>query len=155
MTLTRPIQVLGACAVLLIARASFAAGLSSNYIAQVITTRTAEPQFARVSLNVDGATLSGLWGDRRVSGTLTGSKLALTLADAAGEAAGVLNGTVSGTTVIGEGTLAPSRGSGGRGGAVGDQLQRATWTLTAYTPPAPFKTDSAQPRPFHSTYSAN
>jgi amidase len=148
------------CCVILTAGVSSAAEISGNYIAQVTTTPTAEPQFARVSLQVDGATVSGVWDNRKVSGALTGSRIDLTLSTAAGGPAGALNGTVNGTTLSGDGTLTPSGGRGGGGfggggrGAVG-QPQRVTWKLTAYTPPATSKTYDFEPTSFYSTYSAN
>ena len=155
MKMTRLLKALGICGAILIARGSSAADLSGNYIARITTTPTVEPQYARVTLKVegkgDGATVGGMWGDRKVSGTLTGNTLALTLTDTTGNQAGVLNGTVSGATLAGGGTLAPSRG-GGRGGPTGPQPVK--WTLTAYSPPATPKTYDFEPTSFYSTYSA-
>ena len=139
------------CCVILMAGAASAADLSGNYIAQVTTTPTAEPQYARVSLRVDGTTISGTWGDGKMSGALTGSKLDLVLTDAAGGAAGALKGTVNGSTLSGDGTLTPSRG---RGGVAAGQPQTITWKLVAYLPPATPKTYDFEPTSFYSTYSA-
>jgi amidase len=160
MTTTRSIRAFVVCGAMLVASPSFAADLSGNYIAQITTTPQAEPQYARVSLKVEGTTVSGTWGDRKVSGSLTASKVDLTLTDAAGAAAGVLNGRVSGTSLSGDGTLTPSGGrgggggAGGRGGAAGAPAQTITWKLTAYTPPATPKSYDFEPTSFYSTYSA-
>jgi amidase len=160
MTTTRRMKALVACGVILTARLCSAADVSGNYIAQITTTPTAEPQYVRVSLKVDGATVSGAWGDRKISGALTGSQIDLTLSTAGGPA-GALNGTVNGTTLSGDGTLTPSAGRGGGGfggggrGAAGGQPQRVTWKLTAYTPPATPKTYDFEPTSFYSTYSAS
>ena len=59
-------------AAMLMARTALAADISGNYIAEVTTSPTAEKQYARVDLKVDGTTVSGVWGDRAVTGSLTG-----------------------------------------------------------------------------------
>jgi acetamidase/formamidase len=157
------------------ARPVGAADLSGNYIAQIATAPTAEPQFARVSLKVDRAAVSGVWGDGTLSGSLTGTQLDLTVTDAAGNPAGVLKGTVSGVAFTGDGRLMPPRprpvvggggaaGGGAAGGgalasaargAVAAALQPVTWTLTPYTPPAAPKIYDFAPASFYTTYSAD
>jgi hypothetical protein len=60
MITTRLTNVLAAAAVaILLTRPIAAADLSGAYIAQVTTTPGAEPQFARVSLRIDGTTVTG------------------------------------------------------------------------------------------------
>ncbi|MEP6783493.1 MAG: hypothetical protein ABI983_07465, partial [Acidobacteriota bacterium] len=71
---------------------AFAAGLSGNYIAEFTTGATAEKQYARVSVKVDGTGVSGVWGDRAISGSLTGTRLEISLSDASGPA-GTLTGS--------------------------------------------------------------
>lgn len=141
------------CALLLVARTALAAGLSGNYIAEVSTGPTAEKQYARVTVKVDGTTVSGVWGDRAITGSLTGSRLELALSDASG-AAGVLTGTVNGMAASGSGTLKPVPGRGGFGGAAAATPVSITWTLTPYTPPATPKTYDFEPTSFYTTYSA-
>ena len=146
------------CGVLLMARTTLAAGLSGSYIAEVTTAPTAEKQFARVTLKVDGATVSGAWGDRTIGGSLTGVNFTVTLTDAAGRPAGVLKGTVNGATLSGDGSLAPAPGRGGPGAATGSVAAQPipiTWTLTPYTPPATPKTYDFEPTSFYTTYSAS
>lgn len=142
--------------ILLMARPALAADISGNYIAQVTTSPTAEKQYARVTLKVDGTTVSGLWGDRKATGTLAGASLTLTLADVAGGPAGSLRGTVNGAALSGDGTLAPavSRGGPGGPGIAAAQPVAVTWTLTPYTPPAAPKTYDFEPTSFYTTYSA-
>ena len=157
MTLTNRTKVIAVSGLVLVASVAGAADLSGAYIAQVTTTPTVEPQYARVTLKVDGAAVTGTWGDRKLSGALNGNKVDLVLTDAAGGAAGTLKGTVSGATIAGEGTLTPARGAGGgggRGGTTDGQPLTVAWTLIAYTPPAAPKTYDFEPTSFYSTYSA-
>ena len=151
--MTRLVNAVLLCALLLTARTTLAAGLSGNYIAEVTTGPTAEKQYARVTVKVDGATVSGVWGDRAITGSLMGTKLELALSDAAGSA-GALSGTVNGTAASGSGTLKPTPGRGGFGGAPAATPAAITWTLTPYTPPAAPKTYDFEPTSFYTTYSA-
>jgi amidase len=164
MATTRWMKILVLCFTFLIVRASAAADLSGNYIAQVTTTSTAEPQFARVSIKIDGAAISGVWGDYKISGTVTGTKLNLAFTDADSKPVGSLSGTISGTSLSGDGTLVPARaragagfggGGGGGRGASASTPQPVTWKLTPYTPPATPKTYDFEPKSFYSVYSAN
>jgi amidase len=162
MATTRWIKILVLCGGVLLARASAAADISGNYIAQITTTPTAEPQFARVSLKSDGATVSGVWGDYNISGAVAGTKLSLALTDSQGKAVGTLAGAVSGTSLSGDGTLVPAPGrtgggfgGGGGRGAAASTPQPVTWKLTPYTPPATSKTYDFEPKSFYSVYSAH
>jgi amidase len=161
MTPTRWMRVLVFCSATLMARVSSAADLSGSYIAQITTSPTAEPQFARVSIKVDDTAISGMWGDYKINGTLAGPRLTLSLTDAESKPAGSLTGTVSGTSLSGDGSLVPARGragaglgGGGRGGAA-PVPQLVTWKLTQYMPPATAKTYDFEPKSFYSVYSAN
>ena len=147
------------CGILLMARPALAADISGNYIAQVTTSPTAEKQYARVTLKADGNTVTGTWGDRKVAGSLAGATVTLTLTEAAGGSGGALKGTVSGTSLAGDGTLAPAagrgpNGTGGPGGAAAAGPVAVTWKLTPYTPPAAPKTYDFEPTSFYTTYSA-
>jgi len=150
--MTRLVKAGVLCAVLLVARATFAAGLSGSYIAEITPGPTAEKQYARVAVKVEGTTVSGVWGDRAFSGSLNGIRLELTLGDASGQA-GALTGTVNGASASGAGTLNPLPGRGGPGGAPTTPAA-ITWTLTPYTPPATPKTYDFEPTSFYTTYSA-
>ena len=152
--MTRLATALAFCGILLAARPTLAADISGNYIAQVTTSPTAEKQYARVTLKVDGTAISGVWGDRKLTGSLTGVNLTLTLADAASGSAGTLKGTVNGAALAGEGTLAPTANRGGPGGPAAAVPVPVTWTLTPYAPPAAPKTYDFEPTSFYTTYSA-
>jgi amidase len=151
----RLVNVVLLCAALLVARVTFAAGLAGTYVAEMTTAPTAEKQYARVTLKVDGTAVSGVWGDRAISGSLNGAKLELSLSDAAGHA-GTLTGTVSGSSVSGAGTVKPLAGRGGLGGGTAATTPAPiTWTLTPYLPPATPKIHDFEPTSFYTTYSAN
>ena len=144
------------CGILVTAHPALAADISGNYIAQVTTSPTAEKQYARVTLKVDGTAVSGVWGGRKVAGSLTGADLVLNLSEAAGGSAGALKGTVNGAVLAGGGNLAPAVNRGGPGGpgAASSAPVGVTWTLTPYTPPTAPKTYDFEPVSFYTTYSA-
>lgn len=135
-----------------------AAELSGSYVARVTTTPTAEPQFARVTLKVDGTRVTGTWGDRTIAGSIAGAAVELALRDADGAPVATLKGTAKGSAISGIGTMAPPRGRGGPGGGGvrgGAAIQEAvTWTLDAYTPPATPTVHDFSPTTFYTTYSA-
>lgn len=149
--MTRTLTAAVLCTLLCFASTSFAAGLSGAYIAEFTTGPTAEKQYARVSMKTDGTTVIGTWGERTVSGTVSGSRVELTLADASGPA-GTLTGTMNGSGVSGSGTIKPATRGGFGGGA--PQNAAITFTLTPYTPPSAPKTYDYEPTSFYSTYSA-
>jgi len=158
MTTIRSAAAIVVWSVLATVRPVFAADISGQYIAEITTTPTAEPQYARVTLSVNGASVSGTWGERRVSGSLRGTQLELTLSDST-MPAGTLTGAVSGPMLSGRGSLMPSRirgagPGGGPGGPGGNDAQAVTWKLTPYTPPAAPKTYDYEPTSFYTTYSA-
>ena len=150
--MTRLVKAGVLCAVLLVARATFAAGLSGSYIAEITPGPTAEKQYARVTLNTVGTTISGTWGDRAITGSLKGTRLEISLSDASG-AAGTLIGNVNGSSASGSGTLRPAARTGGGVGATA-QPTSITWTLTPYTPPTAPKVYDYEPKSFYTTYSA-
>jgi len=148
--MTRLLNAFLLCALLLGTRTALAAELSGNYIAEMTAGPTAEKVYARVTIKVDGTIVSGLWGDRTITGSLKGTRLELTLSDATGPA-GTVTGSVNGTAAAGSGMLKPFAGRGGAGGAPA----AITWTLTPYTPPSAPKTYDFEPTSFYTTYSAN
>src|SRR5580692_378270 len=103
-------------AVIAMNRLSTAADLSGNWIAQIATQ--GEPQYTRVSLQVNGTTVTGMWGGSEIDGTLMADRLDIKLTSA-GNPAGALTGTLTGSTFTGTGTVraaAGARGGGGGGG---------------------------------------
>src|SRR5438270_581951 len=120
----RRMRMAALSAVFAVTRLCFAADLSGNWIATIATP--GEPQYARISLNVDGEKLSGTWGTSKIDGTLKGDELTITLSDDEGAAGGSLAGKFSGDTctgtatnlrMSGRGAMAFSGGMGGRPGA--------------------------------------
>jgi acetamidase/formamidase len=137
-------------AVLAMNRVCMAADVSGNWIAQIATQ--GEPQYARVSLQVSGTSVSGLWGETKISGTLTADMLDIKLTSADGSAAGGLTGTFKGETFSGTGTL---RTAGGRGGRGGGAAGPANITLVRpVSPPAKPRTINFEPKDFYATYTA-
>src|ERR1700722_14350894 len=114
------------------------ADFSGNWIAQTATQ--GEPQYTRVSLKVDGTTVSGVWGESKIDGTLTGGKLDIKLSGSDGNPAGTLIATLAGDTFTGSGTISRARGGrggGGRGGGGGGRGGQTNFTLArAAVPPA-------------------
>jgi amidase len=157
MNTTRMMAAIAMCSALA-ANAAAAAEVTGNYIAQVTTAPTAEPQYARVALKADGSRLTGTWGDRTIAGSISGTQVEIRLAETDGAPAGTLKGTIAGTTLSGTGALVMQRGRGGPGGAVARAAaapqESVTWTLTAYTPPAAPKMHDFSPTSFYTTYSA-
>lgn len=133
-----------------------AADLSGNYIAQM-TRGTAAPQYTRVNLKVEGTRVSGLWGDYVISGTLSGTRLQLQLAEKDGKSAGQLSGSVNGEALSGDGNMMPPAGNRGGFGGRGASTEPLplNWKLTAYRLPDKPKTYDFEPTSFYSIYSAN
>ncbi len=144
-------RLICAFALLLVSHSAFAAGLTGNYIAEFSTAPTAEKQYVRVTMKTDGTTVSGTWGDRAIKGSVTGTRIEITLSDASGPA-GALTGTINGSGASGSGTFKPAARGGFGGGA--PQPASITWTLTPYTPPATPRTYDYEPKSFYTTYSA-
>jgi amidase len=92
-----------------------AADLSGKWVATISTQR--EPDYAHVTLAESDGELSGTWGELKLSGTVTGDKVELSLIGDSGDSAGSLAGTLNGDAISGTGTLSAPRG--GRGGMAG------------------------------------
>lgn len=101
--------------VLALSRLCMAADVSGKWIAASGGTA---PQYAHVTLTIDGARITGTWGISKIDGTLTDGKLDIKLTDEQGNSAGALTGTLTGDTITVTGT-ASSGGAGGRGGGFG------------------------------------
>jgi amidase len=137
-----------------------AADISGNWIAQASTQNAQNgPQYTRVALKVDGATVSGMWGESRIEGTLTGTRLDVKLSDAEGNSAGAITATLTGDTFTGSGMISGGRGGrggGGRGGrGGGGRGGQLSFTLTRpAVPPATPRSINFEPTDFFATYSA-
>lgn len=109
-------------------------------------------QYSHVALKATGPKLAGTWGSYTVAGTLTGTKVDLTLTNAAGKPAGTLTGTMTGDTFSGTGSVTPPP----RGGMATAQPPNAvTWKLArAATAPATPHTYNFDPPVSYGTYSA-
>lgn len=136
-------------AVLLSAAPLFGADVSGSWIARVTGSLLREPQYARVSLKVDGTRLAGTWNEWKVDGSISGAQIELSLHRDDGQPAGTLAGQIRGTELGGEGTLEMRAGEGRRAaGAI-------QWELTR--PPSAGrgpKTWTFEPKEFQSNYSA-
>lgn len=136
----------------LIARAKDAGG---EWIGQFVGPFDSEytAQYHHVILSLSGTGLTGVWGPYKLSGTLAGSKLNISLIDAAGNAAGTLAGSGAEDTFSGTGSVVPNRrGPGGMAQPPDD----VHWKLTrAASAPAMPKTYDYDPKVFYGTYSAS
>lgn len=132
----------------------YAADVSGNWIAQI--DAQAEPQYARVSLQVTGSSASGLWGQSKINGTLTADKLDIKLTATDGSSVGTVSGTFKGETFSGSGTVRATGGrggGGGRGGAAAAGPVNITLVRPA-TPPVNPRSMNFEPTDFYATYSA-
>jgi len=109
-------------------------------------------QYNHVTLNATGPKLTGTWGPYTLTGTVTGSKVDLTLTDSAGKPAGALTGTMVEDAFSGTGSVILDRRA--RSGSAPSPTE-VRWNLTrAATPPAMPKTYDYDPKVFYGTYSA-
>ena len=140
-----------------------AADLSGDWIAQIAAT--GEPQYTRVSLKDNDGKLSGMWGEFKIDGTLTGAKFDIALSDAEGKPSGTLTGTLTGDTFTGTGTIAVTAvraSSGGMGGGTaaatagrGGAGRDVNFTMAhAPVPPAKPREIHYDPTSFFAAYSA-
>ena len=80
-----------------------AADLTGNWIATIATPRF--PEYARVSLKEENGNLTGSWGVFKLTGTVTGRDLQLSLTDTADKPSGTLKGTMTGDSISGTGNI--------------------------------------------------
>jgi amidase len=136
-------------AVLLTAAPVFAADISGSWIARVTGAVVREPQYARVSLKIDGTKIDGTWNEWKVNGSLEGTHVKLSLQRADGQTVGNLTGQEDGARIGGEGTLEIRAGEGRRADV---PMQ---WELTrAVSSGRAAKTWTFEPTKFHTNYSA-
>ncbi len=129
---------------------SNAATLTGKWAAEITSTTLTDPQYAHVSLQLNGNALSGSWGKSRVEGTVTGSSVRLTITGAEGDASGSLTGTFDGTDLSGSGTM-----SGLGRGRRASISQTVAWKLTGESiPPAKPRDIHYDPATFFCYYSA-
>ena len=142
-------------AIIAMNRAGLAADFSGNWIAQIAAQ--GEPQYTRVTLRVDGTSITGTWGESKINGTLTAEKLDIKLTSSEGSPAGALTATLSGDTFTGTGTVRAAgggRGGGGRAGGGGGNSPVSITLSRPVTPPAKPRTINFEPTNFYATYSA-
>lgn len=133
-------------ALIAMGRLSTASDLSGNWIAQIPTPF--EPQYTRVSLQVNGTAVTGMWGESKIDGWLNADKLDLKLTSAAGHPVGALTGTLKGDTFTGAGTVTAGGGANrGGSGQVNFTMARPV------APPANPRTITFEPTNFYATYS--
>ncbi len=136
---------------LALASACWAADPTGDWIAEV--SGTGDPQFARVSLRMDGGKVTGTWGLATVEGSLDGAKLALSLLRG-GEPGGSLSGMATADGWAGDGEMSGAGGRGGGGGR-GRAMQHVAWKLSKAPKPAGGpKTVDFEPKSFSGYYSA-
>ena len=132
-----------------------AADFSGKWIAQIATL--GEPQYARVSLEVNGTSVTGTWGESKISGSISVDKLDIKLISREGSSAGDLTAMWSGNTFTGIGTIRTAgggRGAGGRAGGGGGNGPVSITLSRPVTPPEKARTIHFEPADFYATYSA-
>src|SRR5580658_11045542 len=99
------------------------ADIQGDWIAEV-SAKGADPQYARIKLRVDGASITGAWNQLAVTGAMNGDRLSLSLLRD-GAPAGTLTATANGGGYSGEGRMSGGgRGRGGQESAVAIKLTR-------------------------------
>lgn len=151
----RILKLFALSAAMAIARICAASDVSGDWVGQLTGPFDSQytAQYSHVVLRVAGGKLNGTWGSNTLTGTLAGSKVELSLADAAGKPAGSLSGTMSGDAFSGTGSVVPPRRAGGSMAA--PPANDVTWKMTrAAIPPAVPKTYDFEPNVAYGTYSA-
>jgi acetamidase/formamidase len=109
-------------------------------------------QYHHVSLNTAGTKLTGTWGPYKLTATLAGSKVDISLTDAGGKAVGTLTGAGTEDAFSGTGMVLPARRGGGGAAQPPEDVH---WKLMrAAAPPSTRKTYDYEPKVFYGTYSA-
>jgi acetamidase/formamidase len=138
----------------------FAADVAGSWIAEI--SGSGEPQYARVSVEVEGSKLSGSWGESTISGTISRQDIELVLTDAQGKTNGNLKGHLEGPNIVGDGTLTGG-GRAGRAAAAGfgsfgaaGRPTQISWALKrAAAPPAKPQIHQFVPTDLYATYSGS
>jgi acetamidase/formamidase len=136
-----------------------AAEVTGKWVAEISSPMLLEPVYARVSLERAGDTLTGMWGNETVKGSVKGSTVTITLTDAESGNAGALTGKIEGDAGTGSGTMVGlgRRGGGGGGAAAGraPMPQEVSWKLTReLEPPAKPREINYEPTTFQAYYYA-
>jgi len=137
-----PIRIL-----FLMASLSSAADIQGDWIAEV-TAKGADPQYARVKLHAEGASIAGTWNQLTVTGTL-GDHLNLSLSRN-GAPAGTLTAAASGSGFSGDGRMR----MGGRGGPGQESAVKFKLTRPIAPQPGGPRTLDFEPSVFYGYYSA-
>lgn len=124
------------------------ADVSGDWVAEV-TLKTADPQYARVRLEVDHSKLTGTWEQMTVEGTISDERVNLSLVRNQ-KTAFTLMGELVGTIVSGVGQM-NALGSGA------GKTQAVTWRLTRPEAPPPVgpKTFDFEPSQFNGYFTAS
>src|SRR5580700_6781204 len=87
-----------------------AADASDDWVGQLTGPFDSEytAQYNHVTLKTNGDRLSGSWGTYSLTGTVTGGKVTISLADAAGKPAGTLTGAMTEDSLAGTGSVIPA-----------------------------------------------
>ncbi len=72
------------------------AEVAGKWVAELTSPTLLEPVYIRVVLDRTGDAVTSAWGTEMVKGTVKGSTVSLTLADAGGRDAGTLTGKIEG-----------------------------------------------------------
>jgi amidase len=130
----------------LLAAANLCSGadFAGDWIAE-ISSKGAEPQYARVQLQVKGAALTGAWNQMKVEGSVAGDRVSFSLLRE-GAPAGTLTGMSRTGMISGDGQM--SRGA---------QQDLVAWKMTRPAQPPSGKTRviDFEPTIFHGYYSAS
>ena len=128
--------------------------LTGNWVVQV--SAPGEIEYARVSLQVAGASLTGRWNESKLEGTVTGNQVEFVIKLADGKPGATFKGQMEESGLSGAGMMSAQLASrpAGRSQA-GSAAQTIAWKMTrAPQAPANPKTWDFEPKEFHGVYSA-
>lgn len=131
--------------------------VAGKWVAEITSPNLLEPAYARVTLEHTGETLSGAWGELKLSGSAKGANVTLTATDAEGRPAGSLTGKLSGETVEGSGTLTGLGRRPGSAAALGRPpvpVEMSFKLTREAVPPAKPREINYEPTTFQSYYYA-
>jgi len=151
----RLIKVFILTVVIAVTRLCAAADLSGDWVGQVTGPFDSQytAQYSHVELKAAGSKLRGTWGTYTLAGTLAGTTVEISLAEASGKPVGTLTGELSGDELSGTGRVIPARRGGGTGAAL--PPNSVTWKLTrAPKRPAAPTTYNYEPKLYYGIYSA-
>ena len=137
------------CGVIALTRSCMGADLSGDWIAEV-KTKAAEPRYARVHLAVEKTSITGMWGQIKIEGSLSDDGVHLLLSGD-GQPYGTLSGKANGNAYSGEGQLNVKGGAGSAG------TESVSWSLTrpVQRPSGGPRVIDFEPTEFHGYYSSS